>query len=153
MAELIHKSLLPGPNLEVTTGHQDDGAFEVVISRPRLSDNLQKVPRAEPLCQLDWELHWDADGKVLDYEELVMKIFKGGIDHSIRSEVWKFLLDYYDFNSSAVEREAHRKAKVSDNVVTRSGDFSPKNATKFGYFPANLQKFWAIFRQIPLSKF
>ena len=32
--------------------------------------------------------------------------------------------------------------------VTRSGDFSPKNATHFGYFPANLQKFWAIFGQI-----
>ena len=32
--------------------------------------------------------------------------------------------------------------------VTRSGDFSPKNSTNLGYFPANLQKFWAIFRQI-----
>ena len=43
--------------------------------------------------------------------------------------------------------------------VARSGEFSPKNATNFGYFLANLQKFWAIFRQIaevlaiPLSKF
>ena len=43
--------------------------------------------------------------------------------------------------------------------MTRSGDFSPKNATHFGYFSANLQKFWAIFRKItkvraiPLSKF
>ena len=26
--------------------------------------------------------------------------------------------------------------------------FRQKNATKYGYFPANLQKFWAIFRQI-----
>jgi len=40
--------------------------------------------------------------------------------------------------------------------VTRSGDFLPKNV---GYFPANLQKFWAIFHQITemlaisLSKF
>ena len=32
--------------------------------------------------------------------------------------------------------------------MTRSGDFSPKKATNFGYFPANVQKFWAIFRQI-----
>ena len=36
--------------------------------------------------------------------------------------------------------------------------FHQKNAKIFGYFPANLQKFWAIFRQIaeewaiPLSK-
>ena len=29
--------------------------------------------------------------------------------------------------------------------VTRSGVFSPKNTTNFGYFPANSQKLWAIF--------
>ena len=34
------------------------------------------------------------------------------------------------------------------NRVTRSGDFPLKNATNFGYFPANFQKFWAIFRLI-----
>ena len=32
--------------------------------------------------------------------------------------------------------------------VTRSADISPRNATHFGYFPVNLQKFWAIFFQI-----
>ena len=46
-----------------------------------------------------------------------------------------------------------------NNRMTRSGDFWPKNATHIGYFPANLQMLWAIFRQntevwaIPLSKF
>ena len=35
--------------------------------------------------------------------------------------------------------------------VTRSGDFLPKNAIKYGYFLANLQKFWAIFRQIAVG--
>ena len=32
--------------------------------------------------------------------------------------------------------------------MTRSGAFSPKNDTNFGYFLANSQKFWVIFRQI-----
>jgi len=114
IGDLIHKSLLPGPNLEVTTGHQDDGAFEVVISRPRLSENLPKVSRSEALCQLDWELHWDSDGTVVDHEELIEKIFRGGLDHTIRSEVWKFLLGYYDFQSSAKDRELVRKTKVDD---------------------------------------
>merc|ERR1712038_359499 len=114
IGDLIHKSLLPGPNLEVTTGHPDDGAFEVVISRPRLSENLAKVTRSEALCQLDWELHWDSDGTVVDHEELIEKIFRGGLDHTIRSEVWKFLLGYYDFQSSAKDRELVRKTKVDD---------------------------------------
>ena len=98
----------------IITGNQDDGAFEVVTSRPKLSENLPKVLRDEPLCQLDWELHWDAEGRVLDHKELLHKIFKGGIDHNIRSEVWKFLLGYFDFESSGAERETQRKAKVDD---------------------------------------
>ena len=101
-------------NYFLVLGHQDDGAFEVVISRPRLSENLPKVSRSEALCQLDWELHWDSDGTVVDHEELIEKIFRGGLEHTIRSEVWKFLLGYYDFQSSAKDRELVRKAKVDD---------------------------------------
>lgn len=114
MADLIHK-FTGGPILESTTCHQDDGAeFEVVTSRPRLSEHLPIVKREEPLCQLDWELHWDHDGRVLDHDELVKKIFQGGVDHNIRSEVWKFLLGYHDFHSTQKEREENRKAKVSN---------------------------------------
>ena len=32
--------------------------------------------------------------------------------------------------------------------MTRSGEFSPKNVTNFGYFPTNLKNFWHILRQI-----
>ena len=122
MAQLIHKSLLPN-NLEVTTGNQDDGAFEVVTSRPRLSDKLPSVPRSEPLCQLDWELHWDTEGNVQDKDELIRKIFKGGLEQNVRSEAWKFLLSYYDFDLDHKGRELHRKSKVDsyfpDEVASR----------------------------------
>ena len=111
MADLLQKSLA-GPILESTTCHQDDGEFEVVTSRPRLSANLPLVTRDEPLCQLDWELHWNHDGQVIDHEELIKKIFRGGIEHNIRSEVWKFLLGYNDFSSTLKEREDNRKIKV-----------------------------------------
>jgi len=114
MADLLQKSLA-GPILESTTCHQDDGnEFEVVTSRPRLSENLPMVRRDDPLCQLDWELHWNHDGQVIDHEELIKKIFRGGIEHNIRSEVWKFLLGYNDFTSTLKEREDNRKIKVED---------------------------------------
>ena len=61
---------------------------------------------------LDWELHWDHDGKVIDCDELIKKIFQGGIEHNIRSEVWKFLLGYHSFDSTLKEREDNRKLKV-----------------------------------------
>lgn len=117
MAALLHRSInaqigAAGPILESTTCHQDDGEFEVVTSRPRLSENLPNVKREDPLCQLDWELHWDHDGKVIDCDELIKKIFQGGIEHNIRSEVWKFLLGYHSFDSTLKQREDNRKSKV-----------------------------------------
>jgi hypothetical protein len=34
----------------------------------------------------DWELHQDVDGNVMEVDELKNKIFRGGIEHSIRFE-------------------------------------------------------------------
>jgi len=136
LGDLINKSLLPGPNLEVTTGHQEDGAFEVVTPRPRLSENLPKVYRTDPICQLDWELHWTSDGRVLDHEELVGKIFKGGLDHNIRCEVWKFLLGYYDFQTTAKERDSVRKTKCNEyfRMKLQWNSISNDQENRFGAF-------------------
>lgn len=38
-------------------------------------------------------------------------IFFGGIDPSIRGEVWPFLLHYYSYESASEEREAWRLQK------------------------------------------
>lgn len=38
-------------------------------------------------------------------------IFFGGIDPSIRGEVWPFLLHYYSYDSTSQEREAWRLQK------------------------------------------
>ena len=35
-----------------SSGHREDGEFEVVTSRPKLMDNLPIVQRQQPLCQL-----------------------------------------------------------------------------------------------------
>ena len=89
-----------------------DGEFEVVTPRRRLLDDLPLVDRSDALCQLDWELHFESDGKILDLYELKYKIFKGGIEHEIRCEVWKFLLGYYCWSSTAEERTQVRTKKV-----------------------------------------
>lgn len=38
-------------------------------------------------------------------------IFFGGVDPSIRGEVWPFLLHYYSYDSASEEREAWRLQK------------------------------------------
>ena len=116
MAALLQKSFhqMGGPSqLEVHCAQrEEEGGFEFVTPRRRLIDNLPKVDRSEALCQLDWELHFDSEGKCLDLRELKEKIFRGGVEHEIRSEVWKFLLGFYDWNSNAEERVKVRNQKV-----------------------------------------
>ena len=77
--------------------------------------NYFKVaPRDEskPLCQLDWELHFEHKGHMIDKEALFDKIFRGGVDPHIRPEVWKYLLGYYQPDMTHEERQELRKKKV-----------------------------------------
>ena len=59
-----------------------------------------------------------------------------------------YQMTFFSLSTTTMSLEALQGTTSMFSRVTRSGDFSPKNATDFGYFPANLQKFWAIFRQI-----
>ncbi|XP_040574815.1 TBC1 domain family member 17 [Lepeophtheirus salmonis] len=133
MAEIIQRTLNTS-NFEVTD--EVDAGFEVITSRPKLMVNLPEVSRSDPLCQLDWELHFNDDGSVMDIDQLRVKIFKGGIEHSIRSDVWKFLLKYYDFNSTYKEREVLRKDKVNEYFQMKAQwkSITPKQESHFAAF-------------------
>ena len=83
MAALLHRSInaqigAAGPILESTTCHQDDGEFEVVTSRPRLSENLPNVKREDPLCQLG----------MVSHKNPLITIF--GLKHKIKNFIKKF---------------------------------------------------------------
>ncbi|KAL2612103.1 hypothetical protein R1flu_023795 [Riccia fluitans] len=61
-----------------------------------------------PLTKPQWLESFDSnDGRLKDGGEKVLyKARKGGIDISIRAEVWPFLLGLYDLKSNAGERQA-----------------------------------------------
>ena len=43
-------------------------------------------------------IQYDADGRIaINAEELKQLVFRGGVEHELRSVLWKFLLDYYDW--------------------------------------------------------
>ncbi|XP_057546037.1 rab GTPase-activating protein 22-like [Amaranthus tricolor] len=56
-----------------------------------------------------WRNSFQPDGKLHDGGiNLLKKVRSGGIDHSVRAEVWPFLLGVYDLDSTEEEREAVR---------------------------------------------
>ncbi|KAG0231527.1 GTPase activating protein [Actinomortierella wolfii] len=71
--------------------------------------------RTEPVTPMDWFALLDDDGRLKVPESKVREmVFRGGIDHDIRIEVWKFFLGIYPWDSTEAERVAIRAAKAEE---------------------------------------
>ncbi|NXP49460.1 TBC16 protein, partial [Heliornis fulica] len=83
------------------------------IRRPKLPSS-ETHPEENTYKRLDvsaWLRHLNECGQVEEEYKLKKAIFFGGIDISIRGEVWPFLLRYYSYESTSEEREALRLQK------------------------------------------
>ncbi|KAJ8982106.1 hypothetical protein NQ317_010964 [Molorchus minor] len=88
---------------ENTTIHSQ-GDYEVIAKVPELPKR-KDFPRLRPLTAEQWKGHMNLDGKIEDIESIKTLIFRGGVTPSLRQEVWKFLLDYYPWESTEAERQ------------------------------------------------
>lgn len=65
-----------------------------------------------PLTQKEWREAFDTEtGRMVDEYKILKKIRFGGIEPSIRAEVWPFLLGFYELESTGAEREAEKSRK------------------------------------------
>uniref|UniRef100_A0A8D3DM58 TBC1 domain family member 15 n=1 Tax=Scophthalmus maximus TaxID=52904 RepID=A0A8D3DM58_SCOMX len=71
-----------------------------------------EVTRGQPLDK--WDEFLDAEGRVTNPEEIKQLVFRGGIIPSLRRDVWKFLLGFYPWNSTAKEREDILRVKTDE---------------------------------------
>ncbi|XP_066564843.1 TBC1 domain family member 17 isoform X2 [Amia ocellicauda] len=88
----------------------DDGTSDLVsgvelIPRP-------EVKRAEPLNK--WEEYFDEEGQLQNPQQIKEFIFRGGIAPSLRKDVWKFLLGFYPWESTAKKREEILRRKTDE---------------------------------------
>ncbi|KAL3506787.1 hypothetical protein ACH5RR_032169 [Cinchona calisaya] len=58
-----------------------------------------------------WQATFDGDGKVFGFQKVLKLIILGGVDPSIRPEVWEFLLGCYALGSTAEYRRQLRTAR------------------------------------------
>ncbi|KAF8014098.1 hypothetical protein BT93_H0058 [Corymbia citriodora subsp. variegata] len=79
------------------------------IGDPCLSQSPMKV--SQMLKPEKWRASFDGDGKVLAFRKALRLIILGGVDPSIRPEVWEFLLGCYSLDSTAEFRRQLRKAR------------------------------------------
>ncbi|KAF3954213.1 hypothetical protein CMV_020414 [Castanea mollissima] len=79
------------------------------IVEPCLSQSPIKVNRM--LKPEKWQATFDSDGKVYGFQKALKLICLGGVDPSIRPEVWEFLLGCYAPSSTAEYRRQLRTAR------------------------------------------
>uniref|UniRef100_A0A4W4DZC5 Rab-GAP TBC domain-containing protein n=1 Tax=Electrophorus electricus TaxID=8005 RepID=A0A4W4DZC5_ELEEL len=70
------------------------------------------VTRGQPLD--NWEQFLDSEGRVTDPQIVKELVFRGGIIPPLRKEVWKFLLGFFPWNSTAKEREDIIRVKTDE---------------------------------------
>ncbi|KAG8375907.1 hypothetical protein BUALT_Bualt09G0007900 [Buddleja alternifolia] len=58
-----------------------------------------------------WQATFDSDGKIFGFQKVLKLIILGGVDPSIRPEVWEFLLGCYTLSSTAEYRKQLRTAR------------------------------------------
>lgn len=105
------------------------------IQRPTLP-SAETHPEEKLYRRLDvstWLRHLNHSGQVEEEYKLRKAIFFGGINPSIRGEVWPFLLHYYSYDSSSEEREAWRLQKRAhyQDVQQRRLSMSPEEHSAF----------------------
>ncbi|XP_030934545.1 GTPase-activating protein gyp7-like isoform X1 [Quercus lobata] len=80
--------------------------------RGRLKSPWSRRKRKHALSRQQWTSLFTPDGKLRDGGvKFLKKVRSGGVDPSIRAEVWPFLLGVYDLNSSKEERDNIRTQK------------------------------------------
>ncbi|RVW47505.1 TBC1 domain family member 15 [Vitis vinifera] len=85
---------------------------------------------------LQWATFLDSEGRIMDSKALRKRIFYGGIEHSLRKEVWTFLLGYHAYDSTSAEREYLVSIKKSEyeTVKQQWQSISPEQAKRFTKF-------------------
>ncbi|CAK9145392.1 unnamed protein product [Ilex paraguariensis] len=79
------------------------------IGEPCLHQSPIKISKM--LKPEKWQAIFDSDGKVFGFRKALRLIVLGGVDPSIRPEVWEFLLGCYTLGSTAEYRRQLRTAR------------------------------------------
>ncbi|KAK2981919.1 hypothetical protein RJ640_019139 [Escallonia rubra] len=92
----------------------------VLVSRGGLKSPWSRRRRKHALLPKQWKTLFDTDGRLLDGGvKFLKKVRSGGVDPSLRAEVWPFLLGVYDLGSSKEERESVRTQKRKEYANLR----------------------------------
>ncbi|XP_024533139.1 TBC1 domain family member 15 isoform X2 [Selaginella moellendorffii] len=125
-----------GENGEAST---NVGSFELVDGTQE--DELPDImaAREPPLGKSEWNSFLDGEGRVTNPNELKKRIFRGGVEPSMRPLVWKFLLEFFSFDSTSKERDALLVKRREEYRVLKA-QWQAKRFSKFRERKSRIEK-------------
>ncbi|KAL0741599.1 hypothetical protein Bca4012_083112 [Brassica carinata] len=105
-------------------------AFTVYSRRGGIGSPWSLMRRKQALQPEQWNAFFNEQGRLSDGGvKFLKKVRSGGVDPSIRPEVWPFLLGVYDLNSTEEERESIRqqKQKKYENLRRQCREIHQRN--------------------------
>ncbi|XP_050723618.1 TBC1 domain family member 16-like isoform X2 [Eriocheir sinensis] len=91
----------------------DTSLKQFLVCKPEVSESELHPEEGQHKC-LDadaWVTYFNEDGQIEDDLALRQAIFFGGVEPQLRANVWPFLLHYYDFRTTFLERQAIMEEK------------------------------------------
>ncbi|KAM7256621.1 hypothetical protein ACFE04_012362 [Oxalis oulophora] len=105
-------SWIPLRSVFLLVAQSSSASPPVLTDRGSLKSPWSRRRRKHVLLPKQWKSFFNSDGKFNDGGvKFLKKVRSGGVDPSIRAEVWPFLLGVFDLNSSKSERDAIRSQK------------------------------------------
>ncbi|XP_070507067.1 TBC1 domain family member 15 [Chironomus tepperi] len=102
-------------NSKDTSPENDNQTHEVDMSEKVEEVKDDRLPAREirkrdsPLTMKQWMEFRTEDGRISDPERIKEVIFRGGIEPSLRADVWKYLLNYDLWEHTTEERDERRQ--------------------------------------------
>ena len=81
------------------------------LDEPPEEISILVPPRIHPISVDEWPSFFDEAGRLIQEVLFRERVFYGGINPALRSEAWPFLLNFFDTDSTAEERDIFRAKK------------------------------------------
>lgn len=90
---------------------QMEKTFTFLQKAFHLNDNTSGTNQKSPMSNMEFHSYLDSDGRLIRPKELRLSVFQGGIEPSLRSVVWKHILNVYSENLTQSEQLAYLARK------------------------------------------
>ncbi|XP_023234419.1 TBC1 domain family member 25-like isoform X1 [Centruroides sculpturatus] len=91
--------------------NQMEKTFTFLQKAFHLNDNNPGANQKNPMNNTEFHTYFDSDGRLIRPKELRLSVYQGGIEPSLRSVVWKHILNVYSENLSQSEQLAYLARK------------------------------------------